>query len=170
MNANIIKVIVMHYMKFSRSFICADEVYSVNGISDVLATNFKEIREFEIKTNKADLFNDLKKTKHLYIKNKNIKKYWLPNKFYYVVPDTLELDAKQLIYDTNINYGLLLIKLNEWNKGVVSRTGYPELSKYIHVAKNAKSIHKEYNEKHALQIYKRSCNSCIEKMQRLYIK
>ena len=60
-NSSHIKEALMHYLRFKRGWVCADEVYSGNFIGDIVIDSGKWTMEIEIKTSKSDLIIGEKK-------------------------------------------------------------------------------------------------------------
>ena len=106
MKANEIKTKVLHYWRFTRNGYNYIATEAGKFKSDVLVSNEKEIIECETKISKADLKKDFIKKKHeIYKKPTTWYSQWLPNKFYFAVPEDLVKEALALTEETN--YGVI---------------------------------------------------------------
>ncbi len=115
MNANEIKTKVLHYWRFTRSGYnyIATEVGKFK--SDVLISNKKEIIECEVKISKEDLKKEFDKKKHeIYKKPSTWYSKWIPNKFYFAVPEEILDIALDITKDTP--YGVILVDSKKISK------------------------------------------------------
>lgn len=108
-----IKKALMHYFRFKRGWICADEVKSGGGfIGDIIVDTEKYTMEVEIKTSKSDLIQgEAKKMTGWHGKGQNKHEEWKPtraNKFALCVPESLKKVALEWIDKTNQKYGLYI--------------------------------------------------------------
>lgn len=123
----------MCYYRFHRQLpYIATEVGDFNA--DFAASNGSNLIEVEAKTSKSDFLADFSKAKHTYyaesVKNLETKRksrMWIPNLFYFAVPDIMEEWALHKLQDYPC-YGLLII-------------GNKEVSDSVTVSKQAKSLH-----------------------------
>lgn len=74
--------------------------------ADFLVVDKLKVVELEIKTSKADLNNDFKKPKHRMYAAGN--SYWIPNLFYFAVPESMAEYAVAKCIDKK--YGVVVIK------------------------------------------------------------
>ncbi len=127
MKSTEIKTKILHYYRFHRKFIhIATEIGPFH--SDVLVSNKKEIIECEVKTCLPDLKNEFNKKKHLFY-SRLINLDYIPNKFFFALPENLIEHAKPLI--KNYPYGI--IKVSD----EILRLRKPA---YCSIIKNAKPI------------------------------
>jgi len=110
MNSEECKLKLLHYFRFFRKYnYIATEVGKFN--SDVLVSNGESIIEIEVKISYADLKNELKKQKHKnYISPTKWYKQYLPNYYYFAIPEVMKEKASKYIYDNFPIYGLIIIK------------------------------------------------------------
>lgn len=105
----------------------ATEVGSFSA--DVLGINEKKIIEIEIKISASDLKADIRKHKHRNYTKTGLFDYgqwnvqWIPNQFYYAVPEELVEKAKQFLEEHKLE-----------SYGIISLDGFS-------VIKRAKKIH-----------------------------
>lgn len=151
-NSSEIKTGLLHYLRFKRRWICADEVYSGDFIADVLVDEGSFTMEIEIKISKSDLFQgEAKKTTGWRGRGKKKHEEWpttRPNKFALCVPEYLVDDALKWIEENNKRYGLFVYKPNS----------FPERS--IRVKKTALKLHKNYDKLKHLKKIARRLSSC----------
>lgn len=143
---------LLSYFRFKRQCICANEVSLMTGRSDVLVDSDSGLLEIEVKISKSDLWNGekAKKIKHELlssIKEENLNRYILPNKFFICVPTSLVSEAIKWVEATNPKYGVLEFRENIgcWNIW----------SDYIFVIRSAKTLHNKYQENVLKRIAKR---------------
>ncbi len=144
MNSKHLKCALLSYFRYKRQYICVDECNSgFNEQADVLVDTGTLFLEIEIKVSKADLCAEKNKTKHKAFKgdyinkfNMHVKPEWGANKFSLCVPEELKDYALKWIEEVNPKYGLIIYLNN-------SRVWEDRLQ----FVKNARFIHKEYNEK-----------------------
>lgn len=100
-SANIIKATISMAYRDKQYITCTEFRFREynSHLKDVFAVKDDEMIEFEIKISKPDLLGDIKKKKH--------KKSPTVNKFYYVVPRDLVLDAIELVSKINPSYGVI---------------------------------------------------------------
>lgn len=112
-----IKTKLLHFYRFKKryKFIATE---AGKWSADVLVSNEQEILEIEVKISLVDLKNDFKKRKHkIYKEPSAYFKTFLPNKFYFCVPQELVEEALLLIKGKP--YGLLVCSEEEISiKGV----------------------------------------------------
>ena len=122
-SADEIKIVLMRYFRFDRSF---DLVATEYANMDVIALDLSREKfvEVEIKISKPDLLKDAKKPKHSeYIRLlKNT-----PKQFYYAVPKKLVDEAIRLCNILNPSYGVINV---ENYPGIVKR------AMPLHIRKN----------------------------------
>lgn len=107
-----IKEGLMHYFRFKRGWVCADEVCSGAFIGDIVVDTGKYTIEVEVKISKGDLVQG-EARKNLGGKNnlKNKHDKWpdqRTNKFALCVPESLKDVALEWIDKTNKKYGLYI--------------------------------------------------------------
>lgn len=141
----------MHYLRFKRDYsLIATEVgKKKKNFADVLATNFKEIVEIEVKISSSDLNNDFKKEKHA--RYANPRTQYTPNKFYFAVPEHLKDKALDLTKGTS--YGVMIVSEKPL-KGFTKES-------YISIAKNAIKLKDRYCRKLEKEILMRSTSELI---------
>jgi hypothetical protein len=100
-SANIIKATISMAYRDKQYLTCTEFRFREynSHLKDVFAVKDDEMIEFEIKISKSDLLGDIKKKKH--------KESPTVNKFYYVVPKDLVLDAVELASRINPSYGVI---------------------------------------------------------------
>lgn len=101
----------MHYFRFKRGWVCADEVYSGNFIGDIIVDSGMWTMEVEIKTTKSDLITGEAKKNTRWGKGINKHDEWpvgRTNKFALCVPESLAEVAEEWIKDKNNRYGLYI--------------------------------------------------------------
>lgn len=148
-----LKEALMHYFRFKRQWICADEVRTGNWfIADVLADTGKWNIEVEIKTSKRDLITgEAKKNCGWRGRGKNKHDEWTtgqPNKFALCVPEDLSEVAEEWINKTNKNYGLFIYLNKTW------------VQDRIWNKKTAKTLHKEYGKINYRERIAKRLSSC----------
>jgi hypothetical protein len=109
-----IKTKLLHFYRFRKRYkFIATEAGKLE--SDVLVSDEKEILEIEVKISLADFKNDFKKKKHGIYKNPTAYyKSFLPNKFYFCVPQDLVKEVLPFLKGTP--YGLLVCLEDEITK------------------------------------------------------
>lgn len=143
MTANQIKYYLMHYWRFDRQKLCADEVEYNYFLADIIVVNGKYIHEIEVKVDKGDLCSlEIKKKKHEKIFDS------FPHYFSFAVPEELIEDAKLIIQKLNPKYGLILVKKD-----------YPN----VVILKSPELLHKseKFKEKWEHRIKYRLCSALI---------
>ena len=150
------KIKLLHYWRFKRRYMwTATEVGRFN--SDVLASDGKHIVECEVKTTFQDLKNDFKKTvqnrkKHeIYSAPTVWYSKYLPNKFYFAIPEELTIEAKSFLKDTSNG----IIEIN--NK----KLSNDKKINYCKIVKRASIIYPKFNEKLHHQILLRMGSEVI---------
>lgn len=100
-----IKTKVLHYLRFKRdySLVATEAGKKKKNNADVLASNFKDIVEVEVKISKSDLKNDFQKMKHA--RYASPRTQYTPNRFYFAVPKDLVEVALELTEGTK--YGVM---------------------------------------------------------------
>jgi len=127
-----IKYALLNYFRFNRQFVVGTEVNN----ADVMAYSDKKTIEVEIKISVGDLNKDKKKRKHYYLKNLLNDIYFTkrcPNLFYFCVLPEMEQQARKLIYELNLNYGLIIYYHDRC------------ISDKIKIIKRAKNLHDYYS-------------------------
>ncbi|MDB4330448.1 hypothetical protein N9948_01870 [bacterium] len=137
MNSAEIKNKVLHYLRFKRkySLIATEAGRKKKNNADILASNFEEIVEVEVKTSRADLRNDFQKMKHT--RYASTRTHFTPNKFYFAVPKKLVEYAIELTKD--MGYGVLEVSEKPL-------TGFTKHS-FVTVKKKAKTLKERYCKK-----------------------
>lgn len=110
-----LKYWLFYYYRIKRQFnVCASEVSVGNcWIADFAVVKKNEIIEIEIKTSIADLKNDFKNKKSKFmllescLKGEEVNYNYIPNYFYYCVPEKIAIKAYEILKDTP--YGLIII-------------------------------------------------------------
>jgi len=152
MKANELKTKVLHYWRYTRNGYnyIATEAGKFNA--DVLVSNEKEIIECETKISRADLRNDFKKKKHSIYKNPS-KWYasWIPNKFYFAVPETLTAYALELTQETV--YGVIEVSSN--------KIGSRKKEVYCKIRKSAGVIQPKFKAKLHRQVLMRGSSELV---------
>lgn len=168
----------MLYLRDQWGYRSSTEVTTDYGRADVMAFNGKLIIEIEIKCRQNDLVGDIKKKKHLWIKQAGRHKGRLPNKLYYCVPTYLLAYTKKYLQGTG--YGIILYDRNKiglgkiyqgkdgmWYKNAPGRKPYYRLSDdSITIVQRAKKIVNTYPKK--LEVY--VIESLSNKLYRRYAK
>ena len=92
--------------------------------ADVLGISEKRMIEIEVKISLADLRADFSKNKHWSYNRRSDYSWdvqWIPNQFYYAVPEELVEPAKKLLVEKGCDrYGII----NSTDFTVVKRAGY----------------------------------------------
>jgi len=143
------KYYILSYYRFQRQYpMTATEVGIWGGyIADVLASDYKEFIEVEIKISENDLINDFqhKEEKHTAYLDTTLHKTatlptelyaMMPNKFLYAVPVELYKTALELIKGTP--YGLIYVDTNNMKLSANS---------FVKVAKHSNTINRVYPKK-----------------------
>lgn len=143
------KYYMLSYFRFQRQYpIAATEVGVFgNYVADVLASDYKEFVEVEVKISESDFVSDFshKDAKHTAYLDLTIHKTatlgdterkQIPNRFYYAVPYGMERFALQYIKDTP--YGLIYVNPKD-----------PKLSLngFVKIVKHGAPINRLYPEK-----------------------
>jgi hypothetical protein len=129
-----LKIAVLNKYRYECShYYIASEAGYFN--SDIISINNKnEVFEFEIKISKSDLKHDLTKKKHKlysqYPNSRDIPHIGVPTYFYFVIPECLYEDCKNMLTNYN-NYGIIVYN-QELNK--------------LYVNKQAKKLHNNKSE------------------------
>jgi len=159
MNANEVKTKVLHYWRFTRNGYNYIATEAGKFKSDILVSNEKEIVECETKISRADLRNDFKKKKHaIYKKPTAWYSKWLPNKFYFAVPESLAEYALELSEDTG--YGVIAVSSNKISKR--------KKDTYCKILKAANVIQPNFKEKLHRQIIMRESSELIRLRIKMY--
>lgn len=151
MNSDEIKTKVLHYLRFHRKYplIATEAGRKKKNNADVLACDFEEIVEVEVKISKADLRNDFKKIKHT--RYKSARTHYTPNKFFFAVPNKLVEEAIHLTQGTG--YGVLEVSEKPLK-------GYTKES-FIKVKKQALKLKDRYCKKLEKEILMRLSSELI---------
>jgi hypothetical protein len=118
-NSLFVKTAVMAYWRFKKRLpYMATEVGEFNA--DILASDGKTLIEAEVKTSRKDFMVDFRKAKHMYYGESEgaevspgrralgRHKVWIPNKFYFAVPASMETWATEQLAKYP-HYGLLVV-------------------------------------------------------------
>lgn len=142
---------VLHYLRFKRNYplVATEAGKKKKNNADVLASNFEEIIEVEIKISLADLKNDFNKIKH--DRYQNPRTQFTPNKFYFGVPRNLTKAALELTENTF--YGVLEVSDRPL-------TGFTKES-FVTVEKSAKTLKEKYCKKLEHEILMRLSSELI---------
>lgn len=129
------KIKVLHYFRFRRRFkFIATEVGRFN--SDILVSDEDRIMEVEIKCTMPDLKNETKKRKHsIYAKLTPYYKKFIPNYFFFAVPESLLKKTIKYLEDYP-TYGVISIS----EKEIKSKNDV-----YCKIVKRPKQIHRCFN-------------------------
>ncbi|MCK9543686.1 MAG: hypothetical protein M0R03_16830 [Novosphingobium sp.] len=119
-----LKVALMHYYRYTRQFICCDEVKSFGREkADILVDTGKFFIEIEIKTSKSDLSQEKHKSKHrknelgiTKIENSKCATY-----FYLCVPKELKDYTEIWIEEVNPKYGLITFNSERFLKDIENK-------------------------------------------------
>lgn len=159
MNANEVKTKTLHYWRFTRNGYNFIATEAGKFKSDILVSNEKEIIECETKISRADLRNDFKKKKHgIYKKPSSWYSKWIPNKFYFAVPENLTELALELVEDTP--YGVIEVS----SKSISNR----KKEVYCVIVKSAKTVQPKFKEKLHKQIVMRGSSELIRLRIKMY--
>jgi len=152
MKSSELKTKVLHYWRFTRSGYNFIATEAGKFKSDVLVSNGKEIIECETKISREDLRNDFKKKKHDIYKNPS-KWYasWVPNKFYFAVPENLTQYAVELTEESP--YGVIEVSS--------SLLGTRKKDVFCKIIKSATAIQPKFNPKLHKQIIMRGSSELI---------
>ena len=110
MTSNFIKMCLLNYFRFKRGMLCATEVTTREGLSDVTAVTLDKrlSYEVEVKISISDLKADFKKHKHRIIKKgaKDFKSYYyyFSNYFYFCVPEGILEKTMNIVNQQNVPY------------------------------------------------------------------
>jgi hypothetical protein len=152
MDSSDIKNKVLHYLRFKKgySLVATEAGRKKKNNADILASNFEEIIEVEVKVTLIDLKNDFNKMKH--DRYNNPRTHYTPNKFYFAVPGNLVESAISLSEDTG--YGVF---------EVIEKplTGFSKES-YVKVAKRALVLKERYCKKLEKEILMRLSSEMIK--------
>lgn len=143
------KYYILSYYRFQRQYpMAATEVGIFGGyIADILASDYKEFIEVEIKISEGDLNNDFqhKEDKHTAYLDNTLHKTGtlsqdmyekMPNKFFYAVPVELAKTALQMIKGTP--YGLIYVDTNNMKLSANS---------FVKIMKHSNTINRIYPKK-----------------------
>ena len=111
LNSYEIKTLVCEYARYNRMWLCATECQTIGGcIADVLIDTGKDIIEVEVKVSIGDLKAEAKKggywKKHDLLQKGGYSN--TPNKFYFAIPQELELKAKPIVEEMFPHCGLIV--------------------------------------------------------------
>lgn len=142
-NSDHIKTAILCWFRFGRQYHhIATEVG--HWSADVVGADEKMLVEVEVKVSKSDFQRDFTKDKHRFYLNTfnkiedKINSYyykWIPNKFYFAVPEDLGEWAAAYLEEKQSPYGLVVIKH--------SRGGVYPIDKSTDVVRKAKYLHKD---------------------------
>jgi hypothetical protein len=138
-NSVTVKTAALCYWRFAKRYMyIATEVGAYNA--DLMACNGKDLVEVEVKVSRSDLARDFDKHKHLlYARPAEPtgsaaatarSRAWVPNRFYFAVPELLEAYALEKISASNQKYGLLVV-------------GDGRVDQSVRVSKTAGKLHSE---------------------------
>ena len=143
MNATQIKMCVLCWFRFKKKWNhIATEVGGYNA--DVVGANNKYLYEVEVKVNFKDFLADFEKQKHKTYKSLKVNNWralWIPNKFFFAVPEDLVKETLSYLREYHPDYGLLTVKWESWWHSPV-----------IHTVMQAKFLHKKPVSKKALDL------------------
>ena len=153
----------MHYFRFNRGWVCADEVWSGEFIGDIVVDSGLWTMEVEIKVTKNDLIKgEANKTTGWKGTGKKKHNEWTKhrtNKFALCVPEVLAEVAQDWINKTNKRYGLYV-----YTTGATQTYG-------IITKKRALVLHKEYDSnKYLYKIAKRLSSTRAIQLSRINYK
>lgn len=141
--SDILKLELMKYFRFEKGmvFVCSECIHN----SDISAINDKCLVEVEVKISKSDFRREFenisskngsfwKGRKHHFYKHPDEAwaAYTIPNKFYFCVPEEMEVWAMEYLKDKNPKYGLLVYDANISGK-----------TSKIRLSKGARQLQKE---------------------------
>lgn len=114
MNSVAVKTAVLCFCRFAKRY---EYISTECGefSADVLASNGKELMEVEVKVSKADFNRDFSKRKHrIYARpDEPVSPYsvrdWIPNKFYFAVPEHLKDAVLEVLKGDYQKYGLMVV-------------------------------------------------------------
>jgi hypothetical protein len=108
MDSHRIKTAAICWFRFAKRwpYVCTE---AGHYSADVLAANLETMVEVEVKISKADLRADFVKPKHDTYKNAAIapRSLWIPNRFYYAVPEEMTEYTVDFLKDKNPTYGVI---------------------------------------------------------------
>jgi len=143
----------LQYFRFKRQWVCVDEFRG----ADIIVDTGKEIIEIETKITKYDLINGerRKATKHHNYKLGQSFGLLNPNKFMFCVPEKLVETALGLSAEINEKYGVIGFDIETLEKRVNDGWGIWHCNN-LRIAKSAKNLHNNYNDKLRWAIAKRT--------------
>jgi hypothetical protein len=156
---NKIRTALLHYFIFKRcQKLTCTELSTYYSIADIISLSRTYITEVEVKISLGDLKNELKKKKHLIMKE-FYRITSLPNKYYFCFPFELLETFLPIIDIMNDKYGILLYKESKY------------LIDSIIIHKRAKLLH-DYNNTDAFKnrVIHRLANDLANQYERNYIK
>lgn len=112
-----LKCALMHYFRYKRQWICADEVRTGSFLADILIDSGKWSMEIEIKISKYDLIQGEDRKRTCWGHGKKKHDVWTTgraNKFALCVPEELSEIAEEWIEKTNPKYGLYVYNAKQW--------------------------------------------------------
>ena len=152
MNSGEIKTKVLHYWRFIRNGynIVATEAGRFN--SDVLVSSGHEIVECEVKISLPDLKKEFYKKKHaIYLNPSKYYSQWIPNKFYFAIPESLLDKTIDICSDTP--YGIILVSSEKFRRS--------KKVSYCKIIKKSAILYKKFNDKLHKQIVMRESSELI---------
>ena len=143
-----LKLALLQYFRFKRQWVC---VYEFQG-ADIIVDTGKEIIEVETKITKSDLINGerRKARKHQLYKHGHSYQFCHPNKFMFCVPETMVDIALGWAKEINEKYGVIGFDTETFENrtnGIPEGGDWGWHCQYLRIAKSAKSLHTNYNEK-----------------------
>lgn len=143
-----LKLALLQYFRFKRQWICVDEFQG----ADIIVDTGKEIIEVEVKVTKSDLINGerRKARKHQLYKHGHSYQFCHPNKFMFCVPEILIDVALGWAKEINENYGVIGFNTKTFEDTInrfFTSKAWGWHCQYLRIAKSAKTLHTNYNEK-----------------------
>lgn len=157
-----LKLALLQYFRFKRQCLCVDEFRG----ADIIVDTGKEIIEVETKVTKSNLIDGekAKAAKHQAYKFGGQFAYRCPNKFMFCVPEELVEIALNWANELNEKYGVIGFDAKTFEKNInMNWDIWP--SAYIRIAKSAKRLHKNYDNKLRWAIAKRTSAKIISLIQ-----
>lgn len=156
-NSEHIKTAVMCWFRYARQYhyVCTEVG---RWSADVAGANETILVEVEVKVSKSDFLRDYQKSKHhFYIKTfnkeQNTSYGWIPNKFFFAVPEHLEEFGLKHLEETKSPYGLIVVKDQQGGAYPVDKAAY--------VAKQAKFLHKDPPKKGIFEAFASRMSSAL---------
>lgn len=182
MNSQAVKASVLCWLRFHRQFpVVATECGY--HLADVAAVNLRELVEVEVKVDRYDLRNDAKKPKHenyqLNADRVDWAGRWIPNRFFFAVPESLRDEAVACVEKLNPSYGVLVVASDSIRDGVTCfrrakplHKRNPLIGDILDVAKRMSSELCSWHifEHEAVQAHRRAVNDMSELIRAVAIE